>query len=139
LYIKIIDKIYNEIGGWRPGQNRGPRKASDLLCFVAASESAASAPEGITRQRATERFHVRAIDGRVLSGPAFVEVLSRLPKWRWAARVASLPSVLAVLELGYKLLFGTAMNRRPIQAYQQAEELKADGANESNSSATHCH
>jgi predicted DCC family thiol-disulfide oxidoreductase YuxK len=70
-----------------------------------------------------ERFHVRASDGRVLSGAAaFVEVWSRLPKWRWAARVASLPGVLAVLELGYRMflpvrpfisrLFGRVLNLR---------------------------
>jgi predicted DCC family thiol-disulfide oxidoreductase YuxK len=51
-----------------------------------------------------ERFHVRASDGRVLSGAAaFVEVWTRLPKWRWAARAASLPGMLAVLELGYRM------------------------------------
>ncbi|MGJ4953842.1 hypothetical protein [Bradyrhizobium sp. HKCCYLS20291] len=26
-----------------------------------------------------------------------------MPRWRWAARLASLPSVLTVLELGYRL------------------------------------
>jgi predicted DCC family thiol-disulfide oxidoreductase YuxK len=51
-----------------------------------------------------QRFHVRAGDGRVLSGAAaFVEVWSRLPRWRWAARAASLPGALAALELGYRM------------------------------------
>jgi predicted DCC family thiol-disulfide oxidoreductase YuxK len=50
------------------------------------------------------RFHVRAGNGQVLSGAAaFVEVWSRLPRWRWAARVASLPGVLTLLEAGYRL------------------------------------
>jgi predicted DCC family thiol-disulfide oxidoreductase YuxK len=58
----------------------------------------------MTRQQAMLRFHVRASDGRVLSGAAaFVEVWTRLPRWRWAARAASLPGALAVLELGYRL------------------------------------
>ena len=49
------------------------------------------------------RFHVRAADGQVLSGgAAFVEVWKRLPKWRWAARVAALPGVFPLLELGYR-------------------------------------
>ena len=74
------------------------------LCFVDVSEAGAATPEGITQQRAMERFHVRAHDGRVLSGAAaFVEVWTRLPKWRWAARAASLPGALAALELGYRM------------------------------------
>jgi predicted DCC family thiol-disulfide oxidoreductase YuxK len=51
-----------------------------------------------------ERFHARAADGRVLSGAAaFVEVWTWLPKWRWAARAASLPGAIAVLEFGYRM------------------------------------
>ncbi len=49
------------------------------------------------------RFHVRAGDGRLLSGAAaFVEVWARLPRWRWAARAASIPGALTVLEWGYR-------------------------------------
>lgn len=74
------------------------------LCFVDVSKTGALTPEGITQQRAMERFHVRSGDGRVLSGAAaFVEVWTRLPKWRWAARAASLPGALAALELGYRM------------------------------------
>ena len=77
-----------------------------LLCFVDVSESGAVIPEEITQKRAMERFHVRANDGRVLSGAAaFVEVWTRLPKWRWAARAASLPEALAALELDYGCFF----------------------------------
>ena len=106
-----------EIGYYRRTDQEGS------LCFVDVSESDALTPEGTTRQRAMERFHVRASDGRILSGAAaFVEVWTRLPKWRWAARAASLPGVLAVLELGYRMflpvrpfisrLFGQALNLR---------------------------
>jgi len=104
-----------EIGYYRRKDQAGS------LCFVDVSESAALTPGGVTQQRAMERFHVRASDGRVLSGAAaFVEVWTRLPKWRWAARAASLPGVLAVLELGYRMflpvrpflsrLFGRVLN-----------------------------
>ena len=73
------------------------------LCFVDVSEAGTVPPEGVTRERAMERFHVRASDGRVLSGAAaFVEVWTRLPRWRWAARAASLPGALIALEWGYK-------------------------------------
>lgn len=74
------------------------------LCFIDVSNAGAAAPEGITRQDAMKRFHVRSADGRLLSGAAaFVEVWTRLPRWRWAARVASLPGALAALELGYRM------------------------------------
>ena len=74
------------------------------LCFVDVSRNGAVTPEGMTQERAMQRFHVRASDGRVLDGAAaFVEVWTRLPNWRWAARAASLPGALAALELGYRM------------------------------------
>ena len=74
------------------------------LCFVDISEPGGIPPEGITQERAMKRFHVRASDGRVLSGAAaFVEVWTRLPRWRWAARLAGLPGVTLLLEVGYRL------------------------------------
>lgn len=74
------------------------------LCFVDISESGAVTPDGISQGRAMKRFHVRASDGRVFSGAAaFVEIWTRLPRWRWAARATSLPGVLMVLEQGYRI------------------------------------
>ena len=74
------------------------------LCFVDISEPGGIPPEGITQERAMKRFHVRASDGRVLSGAAaFVEVWTRLPRWRWAARLAGLPGVTPLLQVGYRL------------------------------------
>jgi predicted DCC family thiol-disulfide oxidoreductase YuxK len=86
-----------EIGYYR-------RKDQDhAICFVDISETGALPPEGITQQRAMKRFHVRSSDGRVLSGAAaFVEIWARLPRWRWAARAASLPGAMLALELGYR-------------------------------------
>ena len=87
-----------EIGYYRRKDQVG------ALCFVDISEAGATPPEGITQQRAMKRFHVRASDGRVLSSAAaFVEVWTRLPRWRWAARTAFLPGALAALELGYRM------------------------------------
>lgn len=81
------------------------RKDQDrALCFIDISKTGAEAPEGTTQERAMKRFHVQASDGRVLSGAAaFVEVWTRLPRWRWAARAASLPGALIALEWGYRL------------------------------------
>jgi predicted DCC family thiol-disulfide oxidoreductase YuxK len=86
-----------EIGYYRRADQAG------AICFVDVSEAGAVTPEGVTQQGAMARFHVRAADGQVLSGAAgFVEVWKRLPQWRWAARVAALPGMLAALELGYR-------------------------------------
>jgi predicted DCC family thiol-disulfide oxidoreductase YuxK len=86
-----------EIGHYRRADRDG------AICFVDVSQADADTPEGVTRQGAMKRFHVRSADGRVLSGAAaFVEVWTRLPNWRWAARVAALPGVLPVLELVYR-------------------------------------
>ena len=81
------------------------RKDQDrVFCFVDISETGAVPPDGITQERAMKRFHVRASDGRVLSGAAaFVEVWTRLPRWCWAGRVASLPGALIALEWGYRI------------------------------------
>ena len=74
------------------------------LCFVDVSRHGAVTPEGMTPEQAMQRFHVRANNGRVLDGAAaFVEVWTRLPNWRWAARAASLPEALVVLELAYRM------------------------------------
>jgi predicted DCC family thiol-disulfide oxidoreductase YuxK len=87
-----------EIGYYRRQDQSG------AICFIDVSEMGASTPEGVTRQRAMERFHVLASDGRVVSGAAaFVEVWKSLPGWRWAARAASFPGVMTVLELGYRM------------------------------------
>ena len=51
-----------------------------------------------------KRFHVLAGNGRLVSGAiAFVDVWRRLPRWRWAARVASLPGAMTILEFGCRL------------------------------------
>lgn len=74
------------------------------LSFVDVSATDAGLPGGLTQLQAMQRFHVRAANGQLVSGAvAFVEVWSRLPRWRWAARAAALPGAMTVLELGYGL------------------------------------
>lgn len=104
-----------EIGYYRRKDQAG------ALCFIDVSEAGAVIPAGITQQQAMERFHVSARDGRVLSGAAaFVEVWTRLPKWSWAARAASLPGALGALELGYRMFLPV----RPFISQVVAQVLK---------------
>lgn len=104
-----------EIGYYRRKDQAG------ALHFVDVSQPGATTKEGISQQRALERFHVRAGDGRILSGAAaFVEVWSRLPKWRWTASAASLPGVLAALELVYRMFLSV----RPLISLAFGQVLK---------------
>ncbi len=94
------------------------------LCFTDISKAGAVPPAGITIERAMKRFHVRASDGRILSGAeAFTEVWARLPSWHWAARAASLPGALIILESGYKVFLLV----RPIVSglFGQIQRLKS--------------
>ena len=79
-------------------------KGSDALAFRDVS---ALGPDetacGLPRELAMARFHVADADGRVLSGAkAFVALWAALPRWRWLARLARLPGVTPLLELGYR-------------------------------------
>lgn len=80
------------------------RRADSALCFVDISREAEGAP-AFSGDRAAllARFHVQRADGSRLSGAAaFVAMWSRLPGWRWLARLARLPGMLSVLELAYR-------------------------------------
>jgi predicted DCC family thiol-disulfide oxidoreductase YuxK len=73
------------------------------LCFIDVSKPDAALPEGMTREAAMARFHV-VEGGRIVSGAAaFVAVWAALPRWRWVARLAAWPPVLAMLEASYRL------------------------------------
>ena len=54
-------------------------------------------------QRAPVAPHVEQPDGSRLDGAAaFVAMWERLPGWRWLARIARLPGMLAVFEFAYR-------------------------------------
>jgi predicted DCC family thiol-disulfide oxidoreductase YuxK len=74
------------------------------LRFVDISRTTETLPYLLTQQQAMKRFRILTGNGRLVSGAAaFVDVWSRLPRWRWAARVASLPVAMTILEFGYRL------------------------------------
>jgi len=89
---------------------------AEAVCFVDASNPATSIGEDLDRIRAMRRFHVRKEDGSLVSGAAaFVEIWKQLPRWRWAARAASIPGMLVLMEMVYKLFLSARpyLVRRP--------------------------
>ena len=100
------------------------------LCFVDVSAPGAPTPVGVDRHLALARFHVLAGDGRVVSGAAgFVELWSLLPGWRWAARLARVPGVLWLLELGYRLFLPLRPRlARWLQRYDGRTRTRSVGA-----------
>lgn len=73
------------------------------LCFVdVARPDEGHAADEAERAALLARFHVQRADGSRLRGAAaFVAMWSRLPGWRWLARLARLPGGLAALERAY--------------------------------------
>ncbi len=80
------------------------QRGSERLCFVDASAPEAETGPDLQRDSALRRFHVRRADGELVSGArAFVAIWETLPAWRPAARLARLPGVMPLLEVGYRL------------------------------------
>jgi ubiquinone biosynthesis monooxygenase Coq7 len=95
---------------------------------------------GLARPAALARLHVRRADGTLVQGAAaFAEIWSALPRWRWLAKIARLPVVLPLLDLGYTVFLRlrplwrpasgdrSGADRRPRQLLQ---ELRTDHAGE---------
>jgi predicted DCC family thiol-disulfide oxidoreductase YuxK len=81
------------------------RQAGDApLCFTDISDPAVETPAGVPRERLMARFHVRQADGSLLDGAeAFLALWSRLPGWRWLARLGRWRGVARWMERAYSL------------------------------------
>ncbi len=113
-------------------------EGGDLLNWVDAQNCAqAELGPGLDKSKALARLHVRRPDGALVHGAAaFAEIWSALPRWRWLARLARLPGVTPVLELGYVAF----LRLRPLWRPQSAvpvrfplalmRELRSDHAGE---------
>ena len=60
-------------------------------------------PEGLDREAALRRLHLRLPDGRLVSGAAaFAEIWRRVPGFAWLGRVVGWAPVTPVAELAYR-------------------------------------
>lgn len=77
---------------------------ADCLAFIDVSAARPDTGPDLVPAAAMARFHVRLPSGRLVSGAeAFAQIWQRLPAWRLAARLASLPAGLAIMETMYRL------------------------------------
>ncbi len=75
---------------------------ADRPAFENVAADAAALPEGLSREEALARFHVRLRSGEVTSGAAaFIALWRATPRLRVLGRLASLPPIPALLELAY--------------------------------------
>jgi len=78
-------------------------QAGRLHWVDAASDSETLARHGLTLERAMAELHVQDGAGRWYRGiDAFLVIWSRLPAYRWLARVASAPGLHQVLSFAYR-------------------------------------
>lgn len=78
---------------------------AERLAFVDAADCPPEAlADGLTRDAALARLHVRLADGSMVSGvAAFAALWRQLPRLAWAGRIAGAPVVLPCLDLGYQM------------------------------------
>lgn len=87
-----------EIGYYREQPAVGPIEWIDI-----STPDASRLPPGVTREAAMARFHMTLPDGRTVDGAAaFLGLWLQLPKFRWVARLASIPPIPWLLEIGYR-------------------------------------
>jgi predicted DCC family thiol-disulfide oxidoreductase YuxK len=78
------------------------RTADGTVNYVDVAATADNPAPDLDRAAALARFHVRRADGTLVSGGrAFVALWGQVPALRVAARLAGIPPVPALLDLGY--------------------------------------
>ena len=74
----------------------------DRPAFENIAASGTSLPEGVSREQALARLHVRLGSGEVVSGAsAFIAMWRATPRFRLLGRIASVPPLPWLLELAY--------------------------------------
>jgi predicted DCC family thiol-disulfide oxidoreductase YuxK len=76
---------------------------ADRPDFVDITHESAALPDGVSRQAALSRFHVRLASGETVSGAAaFIALWRVTPRFRLLGRLASVPPLPWALELAYR-------------------------------------
>jgi predicted DCC family thiol-disulfide oxidoreductase YuxK len=77
---------------------------ADALCWVDVTRCGeGDLGEGLTREAALARLHLRQGDGRLVSGAAaFTSMWQALPRWRWLGRLLGRGPALLLLEGAYR-------------------------------------
>ena len=79
------------------------QSGAERICFLDVSKAGELAAPDLPRDKALARFHVRDSTGALESGAAaFVRIWLMLPKWRWAAKVSTIPGALWIMERAYR-------------------------------------
>jgi predicted DCC family thiol-disulfide oxidoreductase YuxK len=82
---------------------RGHPGAESIRWIDVAAAEPGALGEGLDRDTALARLHVRGADGRLVSGAAaFAAIWRRLPAYAWLGRLASPRPVQWLLEGGYR-------------------------------------
>lgn len=79
------------------------QQGAERLHFVDVSQDGSNPGPDLSPRDAMRRFHVRRSDGALVSGArGFIAIWQVLPRWRWAARLGSIPGMASVMEFGYR-------------------------------------
>jgi demethoxyubiquinone hydroxylase (CLK1/Coq7/Cat5 family)/predicted DCC family thiol-disulfide oxidoreductase YuxK len=108
--------------------------AESIRWVDVARVDAGALGEGLDREAALARLHVRGADGRLVSGAAaFAAIWRRLPAYAWLARLASPSPVQWLLEGGYRGFLAVRRLWRPPPSALPAvvlADLRTDHAGE---------
>ena len=78
--------------------------ADNIAWYDVASSPASYPTTGLAREAALKRFHVRTVEGTLLSGAAgFAHLWLNLPRWRLLGVITSHRIVLPFAEIAYRL------------------------------------
>jgi predicted DCC family thiol-disulfide oxidoreductase YuxK len=94
------------------------REGAESICWVDVTTAESGVlGEGLDREAALARLHVRGADGQLVSGAAaFAAIWRRLPAYAWLGRLASPRPVQWVLEGGYRGFLAVRRLWRPAPA-----------------------